>query len=634
MALPIPYSYREYTGDGVAKDFSVPFPYLLRAHVHVYLNDKELIEGTDYNWTSDVEIQLTVPPSGKVAAAPPATDTPAQLLTVLRRTPEDDQIVQWRDGSYIIAEDLNESDLQWLYLLQEHHDGLIRWQYNLGALPGSGGGIGGGGGGAPGPGSQYWNRLARHLDAAKGTANEGAQTVDSEDQKTPDATRLESDGWIADDEHVATTGAISERLDVIVTDVKPSDPPITEYRQGGKSWIDNGALRAAYWEPSAGAWVSLGDAGVPGPPGPVSTIKGSLPAGPWTPPVNPLPGDMWLAQGTVTGFPGGDLPAGHAAQWTGLGWADIGRLQGPVGPTGAPGAAAVISPATSTTLGGVIVGSGLTVLPDGTLSTSNAGTVTAVTGTAPIASTGGATPDISIAAATSTTAGSMSAADKAKLDGITAGAAPYTLPVATATVLGGVKAGGANISIAADGVISASIAGAVEYQGTADLTAAPTGGAAAPVTGALYVSSTAGTVNAGWTGIAGATVSVGEMVIWDGTKWDIVGIGASTGVTSVTGSAPIVITGTATAPVVGVDDATETAKGVVQLADAAAITAGTSTTLVTTVAQLTAAIAAAAAVYASDAETVAGTIADKAVTPASGKAAYMPLDLSTLPALP
>lgn len=49
--------------------------------------------------------------------------------------------------------------------------------------------------------------------------------------------------------------------------------------------------------------------------------------------------------------------------------------------------------------------------------------VTAVTGTAPIASSGGTTPDISIAAATTLVPGSMSAADKTKLDSVTAGAA-------------------------------------------------------------------------------------------------------------------------------------------------------------------------------------------------------------------
>lgn len=50
------------------------------------------------------------------------------------------------------------------------------------------------------------------------------------------------------------------------------------------------------------------------------------------------------------------------------------------------------------------------------------GGVTSVGGTAPIASSGGATPTISISAATTLSDGSMSAADKTKLDGIAAGA--------------------------------------------------------------------------------------------------------------------------------------------------------------------------------------------------------------------
>jgi hypothetical protein len=48
--------------------------------------------------------------------------------------------------------------------------------------------------------------------------------------------------------------------------------------------------------------------------------------------------------------------------------------------------------------------------------------VTGVTGTAPIVSSGGVAPAISISAATSGAAGSMSAADKAKLDGVAASA--------------------------------------------------------------------------------------------------------------------------------------------------------------------------------------------------------------------
>jgi len=59
--------------------------------------------------------------------------------------------------------------------------------------------------------------------------------------------------------------------------------------------------------------------------------------------------------------------------------------------------------------------------------TTNTGTVTGVTGTAPIVSTGGTTPVISISAATTSAAGSMSSADKTKLDGIAAGAQVNTV---------------------------------------------------------------------------------------------------------------------------------------------------------------------------------------------------------------
>jgi len=63
------------------------------------------------------------------------------------------------------------------------------------------------------------------------------------------------------------------------------------------------------------------------------------------------------------------------------------------------------------------------------LTTGGGGGVTGVTGTAPITSTGGATPDIGITPATITDAGSMSAADKAKLDAITIDGVTVTAPI-------------------------------------------------------------------------------------------------------------------------------------------------------------------------------------------------------------
>ena len=74
------------------------------------------------------------------------------------------------------------------------------------------------------------------------------------------------------------------------------------------------------------------------------------------------------------------------------------------------------------------------------------GTVTGVTGTAPIVSSGGTAPAISITPATSGAAGSMSAADKAKLDGAATivssvtGTLPITVATGTSTPLIGINA--------------------------------------------------------------------------------------------------------------------------------------------------------------------------------------------------
>jgi hypothetical protein len=90
----------------------------------------------------------------------------------------------------------------------------------------------------------------------------------------------------------------------------------------------------------------------------------------------------------------------------------------------------------------LVAGTNITITPTEngpSIAASVGGTVTAVAGTLPIVSSGGTTPAISINAATTDASGSMSAADKAKLDGIAANANNYSLPKATSAVLGGVE---------------------------------------------------------------------------------------------------------------------------------------------------------------------------------------------------
>jgi hypothetical protein len=72
-------------------------------------------------------------------------------------------------------------------------------------------------------------------------------------------------------------------------------------------------------------------------------------------------------------------------------------------------------------------------------STGSGGGVTSVTGTAPIVSSGGTTPAISISAATTLAAGSMSSADKTKLDGVATGATANTGTVTSVATSGSIN---------------------------------------------------------------------------------------------------------------------------------------------------------------------------------------------------
>jgi hypothetical protein len=111
-------SYVQYQGDGTSTTFTVPFPFIVRSHVKLYLGynvvdrtfDSELTEGPDFSWTSDTIAELV--------SAPASTEE----LTIIRVTPSGAQVVPWQDGSNLIAFDLNTSDQQNLYVVQEQED--------------------------------------------------------------------------------------------------------------------------------------------------------------------------------------------------------------------------------------------------------------------------------------------------------------------------------------------------------------------------------------------------------------------------------------------------------------------------------------------------------------------------------
>jgi hypothetical protein len=171
--------------------------------------------------------------------------------------------------------------------------------------------------------------------------------------------------------------------------------------------------------------------------------------------------------------------------------------------------------------------------------------VSSVSGTAPIVSSGGNTPAISITPATSGAAGSMSAADKAKLDG-------------ASTIVSSVDVAGGTTGLTfSGGPITSS--GTITMAGTLAITNGGTGAATVPGAQANLLPAQAG--------------NAGKVLATDGAgvlSWAPAGGGGT--VTGVTGTAPIVSSGGA-APDLSITPATSGAAGSMSAADKAKLDA-------------------------------------------------------------
>ena len=115
------YAIDAFNGDGSRVEFDVTFDFISRDDVEVTRIAGETSQlltvivtgsptGDEFVWDTDEKI--------KVGTAPAV----GEKLVIRRDTPEDKQVVEWSDGSYIIADDLNTADLQLLYLIQELTD--------------------------------------------------------------------------------------------------------------------------------------------------------------------------------------------------------------------------------------------------------------------------------------------------------------------------------------------------------------------------------------------------------------------------------------------------------------------------------------------------------------------------------
>jgi hypothetical protein len=116
------YSYVTPTANGVTTQFSVPFDYLRKAHVQCTVDGVQ----KDITWVNDTLIQLAVAPAA------------ASEVIIKRVTPQGSPLVDFADGSTLVAADLDAANLQLLYIaqeLQDYNDGqtvlgpndMLRW---------------------------------------------------------------------------------------------------------------------------------------------------------------------------------------------------------------------------------------------------------------------------------------------------------------------------------------------------------------------------------------------------------------------------------------------------------------------------------------------------------------------------
>jgi hypothetical protein len=102
----MPYSYNVYTGNGSTTQFAVGFSYIRREHVFVSVN----YVNTAFTWVNSTTVQVSPAPVN------------AARVEVRRVTPVANPLVDFTDGSTLVAADLDTVTLQQTYINQEQDD--------------------------------------------------------------------------------------------------------------------------------------------------------------------------------------------------------------------------------------------------------------------------------------------------------------------------------------------------------------------------------------------------------------------------------------------------------------------------------------------------------------------------------
>jgi hypothetical protein len=105
-------SYVVYPAPAGQQFFTVPFPFLNKAHVFLSINGVEQLVPADYDWQNDGSIALF------------GTLINNSTVRIWRMTAPDGALVQFQNGAVLTADQLNTAALQALYRTQELQDAL------------------------------------------------------------------------------------------------------------------------------------------------------------------------------------------------------------------------------------------------------------------------------------------------------------------------------------------------------------------------------------------------------------------------------------------------------------------------------------------------------------------------------
>ena len=108
------YSYNIYAGNGSTTQYTVGFPYIRKEHIVAYVN---YTLTSAFTWVNDSTIQFTTAPGAGVR------------VEIRRLTPLPGNLVDFADGSTLVAADLDTTNNQHLYKEQELDDDIKQSVY-------------------------------------------------------------------------------------------------------------------------------------------------------------------------------------------------------------------------------------------------------------------------------------------------------------------------------------------------------------------------------------------------------------------------------------------------------------------------------------------------------------------------